>query len=478
MSHSLKISVLLSVFGLIEPSNEKISGSDKDLKEVDKYLKQQKKEVYEKYFEQQKQIYKELLSKHFPGVCPLKIDEYLAEEILANGPQEVSDLVSNIEQNVFSRNTNFFYGVSGTGKTSLAQAVAIKTQTPCLFFNAGELLAEHMKSGGQNLEKIFEYAQRLKERSGKPCVIIFDKLEILTKREAGKKDQENNTLSDLLGRLDDLSNNEVILIGTMDEAEKLSDQIIGKTSAIELPLPNREQRESVFSYYLKKIQDKFGITCSECVTPAILAWQTNGYSHKDLQSLMQKAANPLITARALSDENSKILTYAHYSKFIKQSKKKSRSKFVDNLCKRFFRMPKNPVAWGALVTTSVGLFFHQKNADRQMDLAERGLDQGKELAEKQMALTERGLIQAKEIAEEQRKLTKVIAEDQRKLTREIAEEQRKQSQIIAEEQRKQAQAIADRQVSDEHMVKQAQINDLAQRLHYGPLLEQVKNFSK
>lgn len=123
MKNYINISfLLLSTFALLQPSNSETSGSDKDSQE-------QRKESYTKYFEQQEKIYQELLKKGISGVRTLIVDEVLAEEIVTNSPKEVVEVVSDIEQSIFcvNKKNTMLYGKSGTGKSCLAQAIAIKT---------------------------------------------------------------------------------------------------------------------------------------------------------------------------------------------------------------------------------------------------------------------------------------------------------------------------------------------------------------
>ncbi len=407
MAHFLKRSALLvSFFAFVQLSTGEAFGEVRVWKESAKSTKQSEKEEYKEYFQQQEQIHKELLILKIPGVCSLRVDQDFAEEILTNCPQEVNDLVSKIEQKRFDKTMYFLQGVLGTGKTALAQAIAVKTQTPCLFFDARAIVAESMRSNVQYLEMIFEYAAKFKEKPGQSCIMIFDQLETLTKIDADKKDQEHSAFIDFLKNLDYLNNRRLgnlqdkgfVLIGVTDEARRLPDQITGKARMIEVSLPNQEQRKSIFAYYLKDLENKHGIVHSCGVSPVTLARNTKGYSRGDAKNLIERAADPLIIGRDLPNGSDKLLTHQSCFRLIRQAKKQSRLKFVDNLYKTYFRMPKNPLAFGAIMLGCMTL----SNQNRQTV-------QAKEIAERQMELAERGLIQSKEIAEAQRKQAMMIA---------------------------------------------------------------------
>jgi SpoVK/Ycf46/Vps4 family AAA+-type ATPase len=308
------------------------------------YIQASSGESYREYFKRQEEIYKEMEEKKIPGARPLTIDEDLAEKAVANSPDKVNDLVSDIQKNIFCSNKKnaLLHGAPGTGKSLLAQAVAIKTKTPCLFFNAGEISTQYMNSGVQNFAKIFKYAKELEKRLGKPCVIIFDELESLTRKHTAKDNHENNVLISFWQGLDKLAGSGVVVIGTMNGTDDLPPQMIDRTSMIEVPLPDTKQRDAILSYYFKAIQNKHGIGYSEYVTPAILAAQTKGFSNRDLQNLMEQATKQVIKAPAVETWDPKIGCYAcgnkvvmgyEFTSVIREIKKEHRTKLLGNFKK-------------------------------------------------------------------------------------------------------------------------------------------------
>jgi len=94
-----------------------------------------KKETYKKYFEQQEKIYKELSEKGIPGGRFVNMDENLAEEVIANCPKKIKEAISDIEQGLFfeGQKNMILHGKSGTGKSCLAQAIAIKLKLHVYF---------------------------------------------------------------------------------------------------------------------------------------------------------------------------------------------------------------------------------------------------------------------------------------------------------------------------------------------------------
>ncbi len=319
MKHYLNRSLLLLLygFGCIQASEGEVFG-------IDEYFKQEKKEAYKKYFKEEEQFYQELLSLGISGARPLNIDEVLAEAILATCPQEIKDTISSIEQGVFCDNEKniILHGISGTGKSCLAQAIAIKSQTPCLYFNAGGISTQYMNSGVQNLNRIFQYAEMLQKVLGKPCIIIFDGLEALTTKHADKNNHENNILASFWQELDQHSNSKVVVIGIMNGTEGLPVQIINRTSMIEVPLPKLEHREAILFYYLKAKKDKYKLLYPESISAIAknIALQTEGFSNRDLQNLVTRVTKPVILEPALPDRINKVIMSDFFDDAIEQIK--------------------------------------------------------------------------------------------------------------------------------------------------------------
>ncbi|MBP7854493.1 AAA family ATPase, partial [Candidatus Babeliales bacterium] len=123
---------------IIQEKEKKEREEKKQQEELEKFCKESE---FKYYFERQERIYQALVNLGIPGARPLSIDADLAESVLSISSKKVRDIVIDIEQRVLFKNKKniIFYGPSGTGKSVLAQAIAIKCKIPCLFFNAGTI---------------------------------------------------------------------------------------------------------------------------------------------------------------------------------------------------------------------------------------------------------------------------------------------------------------------------------------------------
>jgi SpoVK/Ycf46/Vps4 family AAA+-type ATPase len=437
------------------------------------------KEAYKKYFEQQEKIYKEFLEKGISGVRPLIVDEALAEEIVANCPKEVEEVVSDIEQSVFCVNKKnaILHGKSGTGKSCLAQAIAIKTQTPCLFFNTGGISTEYANSGIQNLDRIFQYAKTLEKESGKPCIVIFDELEALTRKHTDKNNHENNILISFWQQLDNLSNSKVVVIGTMNGTDDVPVQITNRTSMIEVPLPSLEQRDAIVSYYLKTKKDKSQLIYPESISgiAAYIARQTEGFSNRDLQNLVEQTTKPLIKAPAMLDKSNKVVMGNYFDSAIKQIKKDPKRRLEREIgtWKHTFKTSlRDPKALGvAAIVASVFVIYNQRQAMKQ---AKESTDKQSVFQEQSYALNLKSF-ELQQQAQIFQKQTLELQKDGQSSQKEALDLQKqaldlqRQSIILQianqkenidnqKEAMKQVKEIADKQMSDEQIARNGSIN--------------------
>lgn len=417
-----------------------------------------KAEAYKKYFQQQEELYQELLKLGIPGVRPLSMNEVLAEEVLSTCPQEVNEIISSIELNLFCEDEKniILHGMSGTGKSCLAQAIAIKNQTPCLFFNVASISTQYMNSGVQNLSKIFEYAKRLEQRLDKPCVIIFDELESLTKKHVGTNNHENTILINFWQELDNLCNSRVVVVGTMNSTEDLPVQVTNRTSMIEIPLPKLKDREAILSYYLKRQQDKYKLTYPARVTATYLAEQTEGFCNRDLKAVVVRAMKPEILEPGLPDRSNKNC----FETVIEQIKKDPKRKLEREIgtwkhtFRTHFRDPKIALPVLAVAVT-LGIAYNTISNQRK-SIAIQVAHQKENIAHQKESLAIQIAHQKENVAHQKESLAIQIAHQ-------------KENVALQKEAMEQAQRNADKQTSMEHMAKQAAINSSFMGIPVGPI---------
>ena len=236
-----------------------------------------------------------------------------------------------------------------------------------MFFNVGTISTEYKDSGVQNLSKIFKYTQDLEKVLNKPCIIIFDELEALTKKHVGTNNSESNILISFWQELDKLRNCKIIVIGTMNNTEDVPEQIINRTFMIEIPLPNLKQIDANLSYHLKKRQDTYKIEYPTWLTSSYLARKTKGFCNRDLENLVEQATKPVIKMVISSDGSNKIVQYEHFARVIRQIKKDSRKKWFNIFKKHFFNSKIILPCTGMAIMLGLGYctISHQKKCHKE-----------------------------------------------------------------------------------------------------------------
>ncbi len=414
-------------------------------------------EVYKKYFQQQEKIYQGLVNLGIPGARPLSIDKALADSVLATCPPEIHDIISDIEYRVFSTHKKniIFHGPSGTGKSVLAQAIAIKSQAPCIFFNVGTISTEYKDSGIQNLNKIFKYAQELEEDIGQPCIIILDELEALTKKHVGTNNSESNILVSFWQELDRLCNSNVIAIGTMNNTEDVPDQIINRTAMIKIPLSNLKQRETILSFLKNKRANQYNLAYPEYLTATYLARKTKGFCNRDLENLVEQATRPVIKTPVLLDGSKKIVPGDNFNREMK----KIQWQFVEKWQRTFYKHFRDPkitiplVGIAAMLGVGYNTILNQR---RGFDLQKKSMDM--QLAHHKESMAVQTFHQKENIAMQEKSMAVQIAHHKESMTVQV--DNQRENIALQKEAMKQAQEIFDKQTSVEHMIIQAKINSV------------------
>uniref|UniRef100_A0A8C9LJ58 vesicle-fusing ATPase n=1 Tax=Piliocolobus tephrosceles TaxID=591936 RepID=A0A8C9LJ58_9PRIM len=90
------------------------------------------------------------------------------------------------------------HGIPGTGKTSIAKAIANESNAHCYIINGPEIMSKHIGESEQKLRKIFKKASE-----NSPCIIFIDEIDsIANKRSKSNNELEKRVVSQLLTLMD------------------------------------------------------------------------------------------------------------------------------------------------------------------------------------------------------------------------------------------------------------------------------------
>ncbi|MEN9845923.1 MAG: hypothetical protein RIS36_1070 [Pseudomonadota bacterium] len=176
-----------------------------------------------------------------------------------------------------------FNGPPGTGKTTIAKAVATMAGLNFFVLRANEIVSKWVGESEKNLTKLFESAQK-----HAPAVIFVDEIDSLgKKRSASTASHSDNLLNQLLQLIDGvLKADGVYVIGATNRADLVDEALrrAGRLNrVIEIPLPDYDARMRLFQVYSRKLH------LADDIDIESLARATEGNSGADIKAICNQA---------------------------------------------------------------------------------------------------------------------------------------------------------------------------------------------
>lgn len=176
------------------------------------------------------------------------------------------------------------YGPPGTGKTLLMRALAGELACPFYAVKSDDILGRYVGESEKRLAELFETA-----RQHPRALIFLDEIDgLCPDRNATSDPLFNRLVGLMLQNLDGLSGQQgqLIVVGATNRPWLVDPTLLRQNrldSLIEVPLPEKEDREAIFRFHTRAIHLDHAVDASRW------AEKTKGFSAADLENLVVKA---------------------------------------------------------------------------------------------------------------------------------------------------------------------------------------------
>jgi len=227
--------------------------------------------------------------------APEEIEQTL-DDIVLTGEQEgeIKKIMKAIEHREYLASIGLreigkllFVGPPGTGKTSVARALASKLGLPFVEVKLSMITSQYLGETAKNVDKTFEVAKRLA-----PCILFIDEFDFVAKtRSSDEHAAIKRAVNTLLKSIDEVSliQDEVLLIGATNHPDELDAAAWRRFDEIvNFPKPDAGMRADILEIVTREME-------IVDFSPSELAEITEGLTGSDLRLVLREAVLEALT---------------------------------------------------------------------------------------------------------------------------------------------------------------------------------------
>lgn len=181
--------------------------------------------------------------------------------------------------NLKPKNKVLFCGLPGTGKTFSAKVISSSLGLPLVYVNFDAIISSYLGETASNLKKVFDFI------SNGMWVVLFDEVDIIGKNRDDQHEtgEIKRVVNNFLQMLDNFEGDSLIIAAT--NHPHILDPAIWRRfdEVINFELPEKEERISLFTLFLKPIRKEKGIDIE------FLSLETKGFTPSDIKSMCRDA---------------------------------------------------------------------------------------------------------------------------------------------------------------------------------------------
>ncbi|KAG2477818.1 MAG: Cell division cycle protein 48 [Nitrosopumilales archaeon] len=239
------------------------------------------------------------------------------------------------------------HGVSGTGKTLLAKAVATESEANFVSVRGPELLSKWVGESERGIREIFRRA-----RQASPCVIFFDEIDSIApiRGIGGETAVTERVVSQLLTELDGMENmHGVVVLAATNRADMIDPALLrpGRfDKLIQIPMPERDSRKSILEINVKEIPIITDANDPDFVDLEKISEMTDGMTGADVAAIANTAVSQVIHEFLDSQPDEKKLeisskeakvTMKHFEAAVKKVREQKDLKIGEKVVASYYR---------------------------------------------------------------------------------------------------------------------------------------------